>query len=145
MLTCAAVSKLYGVSQVGSGVDAGRSIARPVVPDQLGVNVHAGNIVDDATNFQFGVLKQIPQQRGFPCTLQMSCAVRQRRKPLSTSDLAIPAPRKPLSIVTGMTSRVGIGSVVRSVIVLYMLSECCNRARQLGHILLCLIGLSSLT
>ena len=37
------------------------------IPDELGVNIYTGNIVDDASDLQLGVLKNMAQQGGFTC------------------------------------------------------------------------------
>lgn len=79
-LTRATVGELDGISQVCSRVDAGRSVACSVVPDQLGIYVNACNIIDDAPDLELSVFKQVPQQSSLACrsnvNMRAKCGLR---------------------------------------------------------------------
>lgn len=101
-LTCAAVRQLDGVCQVG-GAAAGLCTLAPVaiIADQLGIDVDARNIIHNTAYLLLGVLQEVAQQRGFSCRadtrINHCCGF-----PDGCVRSCAPAPRKPLSIVTGV-------------------------------------------
>jgi hypothetical protein len=40
------------------------------LPDKLGVNIDAGNIINDTSDLQLGVLEDVAEEGGFACKQQ---------------------------------------------------------------------------
>lgn len=102
--TDAAILQLNGVGEVGRAA-VGR-VAAPglVVSDELGINVDRSDVVDNAANLEaLRVLQEVAQHRGFACVDRpWARAMRTPRACVALHQPCVPAPRKPLSMVTGM-------------------------------------------
>ena len=119
----AAVGKLDGVCQVrGGGGTSGTVLTGPRgAADQLCIDVDAGDVVYNAADLEVAVLEHVAQQRGLACGRQRRGGIggegRAVRRQAGRWDkaaqgtaaqhcwqlahCATPAPRKPLSMVTG--------------------------------------------
>ena len=73
VLTSTAICQLDGVGQVRRRVVALISVPCAVVPDELGIDVYSGNIVDNAADFELRVFQQMSQQCRFACETLCSC------------------------------------------------------------------------
>lgn len=58
LLTCAAVRELYGVCEIGGGVELFVTSTVAVVSDEFGINIDGSHIVYDHAKFHVGLVFQ---------------------------------------------------------------------------------------